>query len=183
MGGGSGGETSSRTSSTATSADETVRSEILQSALLNLAYVSLCLSNPSEALHSAKRLLNLSGCTSQRKRIASFYASEALTSLDRLAEARQVLSPSLISNDERKTGGDGSVIDADEKASYFLNLSTILALQGNFSKAEKMIEQAIAASATHAGALRLKAYVHLRLGKTEAVLKDVRTSPLLLSSS
>ena len=73
------------------------------SVLLNMSYVSLCLSDPVIALESAQKILSLDMHTSNGsnlevpggyKILAQIYAADALIQLDRISEAIEYLDPS-----------------------------------------------------------------------------------------
>lgn len=65
-----------------------------QVAVLNLAYVHLCLHDPLSALTAAERFLAMPGVGNETKQyLAHTYAAEALCLLGREAEAMQHLIP------------------------------------------------------------------------------------------
>lgn len=139
---------------------------LLASALLTLSFVCLRVSSFTEALHYAKRLLRIRDISDHQRCLASFYAAEALCTLDRGSDALKMLSPSLI-NQRR--------VSADLKASYHVHVAKINALQGDFGKAEKHTTQALSINEHLDEAKRLRTYIHLRRGDTGSALTFLRS--------
>ncbi|KAL3694248.1 hypothetical protein R1sor_007899 [Riccia sorocarpa] len=82
---------------------------IRQTALTDLAYVELCLENPSQVLKTVAILLSQQDCPQMCQFLARMYAAEALCLLDRPREAADYLSACLVESlvaEQNTTGGE-----------------------------------------------------------------------------
>lgn len=170
-----------------------------QVALLNLAYVYLCLNEPVLALHQAEVLLSRGASVSETKQVTVHtYAAEALCMLGRPEEALRHLQPTPggegLSEDaaaaalqeQRQSESKAVVVTADSflpaehfaaraRSALHLNLANVYLLQGNLAAAEKCVRAGLAACPTSPDALRSLIFILLRRGNTAAALECLKS--------
>lgn len=139
--------------------------QLLQSVLLGLAYVALCQGNPVQALCNARKLLSQQPpCSESSRRLAHVYAAEALSLLNRPADAQKMLNQSL-------SNAQSSGCSSKERAALYVNMANVHIFQGELARAEKCAHQALQAQFGLKEGVRLLVYIYLRRGNTTAASK------------
>ena len=131
--------------------------------------MSLCVSDHVEALREARIFLKRKDITDQQRCIVSFYAAEALCSLDRASEAtKQLTGTPLIA----------SKFDIDDRtrANYHVNVAKTYILQNDLKKAEKCANQALSYVPRFPEAVRILTYIKMRSGSSERALGVLRAT-------
>eukprot|EP00750_Incisomonas_marina_P003425 INCI13112.1.p1 GENE.INCI13112.1~~INCI13112.1.p1 ORF type:complete len:730 (+),score=118.55 INCI13112.1:188-2377(+) len=141
---------------------------ILQHVLLNIAYVSLCLNNPVQAVLHTKRLLALPDLDAVTTCRARLYCAEAQCLLSRVSDAQRTLA------DAPTHGG----IPTRERVATLVALANVHILQGQLDEAEAAVRRALKLSPGLPDGLRLMVYINLKRGKTSHVLKIIKTQEL-----
>jgi len=136
---------------------------ILQASLLNIAYVSLCLKNPVQAVLHAKRLMELPGCPQPLVAQAHLYCAEAQCQLSRIADAQKTLSEA------------PDNVPPREHVAVLVGLANVHILQEEYDQAEDVIREALKIRPGHIECLRQMVYINLRRGRTSRVLRLIKT--------
>ena len=142
---------------------------LIRTALLSSIFVSLCVSDHVEALREAREFLKRRDITDKQRCFASFYAAEALCSVDRASEAtKQLTGTPLIA----------SKFDIDDRirASYHVNVAKTYILQSDLKKAEKCANQALSYVSRFPEAVRILTYIKMRSGSSERALGVLRAT-------
>jgi len=146
--------------------------KIYYNVLICLAYVNLCTGCPNQTEKYCKELIQSISSSSQAsshfKIRANNYIAEALCMLGRAEEAVQSLDLSA-----------GEIIDSSEDnrvCGNFTNLAAVYVLEKNISKAHLCLKAALSCNPNYTPALRLLAYLFLKLGKINEAMKLMRTN-------
>eukprot|EP00743_Colponemidia_sp_Colp-15_P006615 GILK01007129.1.p1 GENE.GILK01007129.1~~GILK01007129.1.p1 ORF type:complete len:823 (-),score=98.39 GILK01007129.1:159-2555(-) len=150
------------------------------SALLNMAYLHLCVGDCVTALTCCESIINTNFSDSSSY-LAHTYAAEALCSLGRLKEAAEHLRPliqkSMSTSSNTNTFVPSSVISVSSSQSLmgriclYVNMAAVHCLSDDVTAAKQFAMQALSFQPDFAPALAILSYCHLRTGNQAAALQ------------
>eukprot|EP00742_Colponemidia_sp_Colp-10_P002388 GILJ01002545.1.p1 GENE.GILJ01002545.1~~GILJ01002545.1.p1 ORF type:complete len:867 (-),score=105.63 GILJ01002545.1:201-2801(-) len=150
------------------------------SALLNMAYLHLCVGDCVSALLCCENIINTNFSDSSSY-LAHTYAAEALCSLGRLKEAAEHLRPliqkSLSTSSSNNTFVPSAVVSASGSQSLmgrmclYVNMAAVHCLTDDVTAAKQFATQALSFQPDFAPALAILSYCHLRTGNQAAALQ------------
>jgi tetratricopeptide (TPR) repeat protein len=141
---------------------------VLQAVLLNIAYVSLCLNNPVQALRYARQLLDMADCDPVTCAQARLYCAEAQCLLSHVAEAQRTLA-------EAPSNQQQQVLPTRERVATLVALANVHVLQEQLDEAEAVVRRALKLSPGCSEAMRLIVYINLKRGRTAKALRLIKT--------
>jgi len=152
-------------------------------ALLNLAYINLLQNNPLAALSYINELLaKKDKVLDNQSFLARMYAAEALSILNKSAEASQHLLVILSSENFSNNTNNNTIVKVESnseyyqptpssRAAFYANLATVYILQDDISSAQQYLNHALQLTPRSPFLTLMQIYIELRKNNTEAALE------------